>query len=263
MERALVMGMGMVQGQGTGQGQGTAGEGSVRARHSGVEEVRERLFKLGASALTDLELLSVLLGIGPRIQGIAEELVSRSGGLKAFLLKDPLELCAQPGLGPARAAQVLAALELGRRAWRTTERRPRLRSPREIYAYLAPTLSALRREVFHVLCFNPRNVLLADVRVAEGTMDTCPVDPREVYAAALAARASAIVLAHNHPSGDPEPSLQDISLTMQLAEAGQLLGIKVLDHLIVGDAAYVSLMQRGKLGEDEGGNQCSVAGGSW
>jgi DNA repair protein RadC len=247
----------------TVQVRGTAGEGSVRARLSGMEEVRERLFRLGAPALTDPELLSVLLGMGPRSNALAEEVVSRSGGLKAFLLKTPLELSAHPGLGPVRAAQVLAALELGRRAWRATERRPRMRTPKEIYAYLAPTLSALRREVFHVLCFNPRNVLLADVRVAEGTMDTCPVDPREVYAAALAARASAIVLAHNHPSGDPEPSGQDMSLTMQLAEAGQLLGIKVLDHLIVGDASYVSMMQRGLLGEEEGEDPCGVAGGSW
>jgi DNA repair protein RadC len=226
-----------------------------------MEEVRERLFKLGTSALTDLELLSVLLGAGPRVSGLAEELLAHSGGLKALLLKDPLELCSQPRLGPVRAAQVLAALELGRRAQRATERRPRLRNPREIYGYLAPNLSALRREVFHVLCFNPRNVLLADVRVAEGTMNTCPVDPREVYAAALTTRATAIVLAHNHPSGDPEPSMQDLALTVQLAEAGRLLGIKVLDHLVLGDGAYVSLMERGLLEDEEGKNRWSVAGG--
>jgi DNA repair protein RadC len=247
--------------QGQGQVEGTAGEGSVGAKAPGMEEVRERLFKLGGSALTDLELLSVLLGAGPRTSGLAAELLSHSGGLKALLLKDPLELCAQPRLGPARAAQVLAALELGRRAQRATERRPRLRNPREIHRYLFPTLSALRREVFHVLCFNPRNVLLADVRVAEGTMNTCPVDPREVYAAALTTRATAIVLAHNHPSGDPEPSAQDVALTFQLAEAGRLLGIKVLDHLVLGDGTYVSLMERGLLEDEEGKNRWGMAGG--
>jgi DNA repair protein RadC len=246
---------------GMGQVEGTAGEGPVASRAQAMEEVRERLFKLGSAALTDLELLSVLLGTGPRASGLAEELLSHNGGLKALLLKDPLELCAQPRLGQARAAQVLVALELGRRAQRTTERRPRLRNPREIYGHLAPTLSALRREVFHVLCFNPRNVLLADVRVAEGTMNTCPVDPREVYAAALTTRATAIVLAHNHPSGDPEPSMQDVALTVQLAEAGQLLGIKVLDHLVLGDGGYVSLMERGLLGDEEGKHQWGVAGG--
>ncbi|WP_224249716.1 RadC family protein [Hyalangium gracile] len=225
--------------------------------------MRERLFKLGASALTDPELLTVLLGTGARAHGLAEALLSWGGGLKALLLKDPLELSMHPQLGPARTAQVVAALELGRRAQRVTERRPKLRNPKEISTYLFPVLSALRREVFHVLCFNPRNVLLADVRVAEGTMNTCPVDPREVYAAALSTRATAIVLAHNHPSGDPEPSAQDLQLTLQLVEAGRLLGIKVLDHLVMGDGAYVSLMERGFITEDEGKGRWSAAGGDW
>lgn len=239
-----------------------AGEGSVRTRGHDMEEVRERLFKVGALALTDLELLGVLLGTSPRAQGFVEELLGRSGGLKPLLLKDPLELISQPGLGPARTAQMLAALELGRRVQRVTERRPRLRNPREIHRYLSPLLSALRREVFHVLCFNPRNVLLADVRVAEGTMNSCPVDPREVFAPALTLRATAIVLAHNHPSGDPEPSKQDLALTLQLAQAGQLLGIKVLDHLIEGDGKYVSLMERGFFGgEGEQTLWTAVGGG--
>ncbi|SEK40177.1 DNA replication and repair protein RadC [Stigmatella aurantiaca] len=252
MERVAAMGSVAVE--------ASAGEGSVRARRSGLEEVRERLFRLGASALTDPELLSVLLVPGTRAKHLAEALVSGRGGLKALLHMDPLHLCARSGLGPVRAAQVLAALEFGRRAQRATERRPRLRTPREIHTYLAPSLSALRREVFHVLCFNPRNVLLADVRVAEGTLDTCLVDPREVYAAALHLKASALVFAHNHPSGDPEPSAQDVSLTVQLAEAGQLLGIKVLDHLVLGDGAYVSLLERGLLPDLEGRTRWNVVG---
>jgi DNA repair protein RadC len=263
MEREMEGGMGLEVEGGMGQEVDSAGEGPVRAQFQGLEEMRERLFKLGTAALTDPELLSVLLGTAGRSHGLAEELLSRSGGLKALLLRDPLELSAQPGLGPGRTAQVLAALELGRRAQRATERRPRLRNPREISGYLFPILSALRREVFHVLCFNPRNVLLADVRVAEGTMNTCPVDPREVYASALTARATAIVLAHNHPSGDPEPSPQDLRLTVQLTEAGRLLGIKVLDHVVVGDGTYVSLMERGFLAEEEGKGRWTAAGGSW
>src|SRR5262249_54814848 len=146
-----------------------------------------------------------------------------------------------------RAALVLAALELGRRAQRTTERRPRLRTPAEIYRHVLPTLGALRREVFHVLCFNCRNVLLHEASVGHGTVNTCPVDPREVFAPAVSARASAIVVAHNHPSGDPEPSALDVTLTKQLADGALLLGIKLLDHVIVGDNSYVSLMERGQL----------------
>ncbi|MFP2911356.1 RadC family protein, partial [Pyxidicoccus sp. 3LFB2] len=150
-----------------------------------------------------------------------------------------------------RAAQVLAALELGRRAQRAVERRPKLRTPKEIHGYLAPKLATLRREVFHVLCFNARNVLVHDARVAEGTMNACPVDPREVFAAALTSRATAIVLAHNHPSGDPEPSVQDLALTRHLVAASQLLNIKVLDHVVVGDGAYVSMLERGLLPDAE------------
>jgi DNA repair protein RadC len=228
----------------------SAGDGSVREVKEKLPEgegPRERLFRLGAAALTDPELLFVLLGSSLRTRGLSEALLATSGGLKALVQQDPRELCARPGMGPVRTGQVLAALELGRRAQRVTERRPRLRTPREIHAYLSPHLSALRREVFHVLCFNARNVLLHDARVAEGTINACPVDPREVFAAAITSRATAIVLAHNHPSGDPEPSGQDLSLTAQLIEAGRVLGIKVLDHVVVGDGTYTSLLERGEL----------------
>ena len=225
----------------------SVGEGSVRDRPGEADDSRERLFRLGASALTDPELLGVLLGGGARMRALAETLLSTKGGLKALVQQEPRELSARPGMGAARTAQVLAALEWGRRAQRVSERRPRLRTPREISTYLAPNLSALRREVFHVLCFNARNVLLLDARVAEGTINACPVDPREVFAAAITSRASAIVLAHNHPSGDPEPSGQDLSLTAQLVEAGRVLGIKVLDHVVIGDGSYTSLVERGEL----------------
>lgn len=232
-----------------------AGGGSVRARGTGgVEASRERLFRLGAEALTDPELLCMVWGPGARSPGpleLAGTLLARGGGLKALVQEEPLALSLLPGVGPVRAAQVLAALELGRRATRSVERRPKLRTPREIHAYLSPKLGALRREVFHVLCFNARNVLVHDARVAEGTMNACPVDPREVFAAALTARATAIVLAHNHPSGDPEPSIQDMGLTRHLVAAAQLLNIKVLDHVVVGDGGYVSMMERGLLPDGE------------
>jgi DNA repair protein RadC len=225
----------------------SVGDGSVREKLEEGDDSRERLFRLGAAALTDPELLGVLLGGGARMRALAETLLSTRGGLKALVQQEPRELSARPGMGAMRTAQVLAALEWGRRAQRVPERRPRLRTPREISAYLTPHLSALRREVFHVLCFNARNVLLLDARVAEGTINACMVDPREVFAAAITSRATAIVLAHNHPSGDPEPSGQDLSLTAQLIEAGRVLGIKVLDHVVIGDGTYSSLVERGDL----------------
>jgi DNA repair protein RadC len=197
--------------------------------------------------LHDAELLAVLLGTGirgRRVDQLAQGLLKESGGLRALLREEPVELARRPGIGPARAAQVAAALELGRRAQHPGEPRPRLHTAGDVYRYLAPTLAALRREVFHVLCLSPRNVLLKDVRVAEGTVNVCPVDPREVFAPALAARATALVVAHNHPSGDPEPSSHDIALTRQLSEGAAILGMQLLDHVVVGDGAYVSLLER-------------------
>jgi len=222
-------------------------EGNTSGWKGPGEGPRERLARMGASALTDPELLMVLLGTGTRqhpVHELAQSLLDMRGGLKALVLLPPSELSALPGLGLARAARVLAALELGRRVQRKQEERPRLHNATEVYQYLRPVLSALRKEVFHVLSFNSRNILLHDARVAEGTMNACPVDPREVFSAALAAKATAIVLAHNHPSGDPEPSAQDLALTAQIVDGGRLLGIKVLDHLVVGDGTFTSMMER-------------------
>ena len=234
-----------------------AGDGSVRARLGAVEGPRERLLRLGAPALTDPELLAVLFGTGMRgtpVLSLAESVIVLGGGLKAISQRDPAELCSIAGLGPARAAQVAAALELGRRVIHAPERRQRLATARDIVRYLTPLLAARRVEQFHVLCFNPRNVLLRDVCVAQGMVDQCPVDLREVFVPAISTRASAIVVAHNHPSGYPEPSPLDLTLTQQLVDAGQVLGIKLLDHLIVGDGNFVSLRERGFIRRDPSWN---------
>jgi DNA repair protein RadC len=225
-----------------------------------TEHPRERLLTQGAATLADSELLAVVLGTGTPghpARAIGESLLALGPGLKELSRREPRELIAVRGVGPARAAQLAASLELGRRAQLSGERRPRLRTPAEIYQYLALAFRSLRKEVFHVLSFNARNVLLNDSRVAEGSMNACPVDPREVFSAALGARATAIVLAHNHPSGDPEPSEVDIALTEQLAEGGRILGIRVLDHIVVGDGAFVSLLERGRLGSRP------VGAGAW
>jgi DNA repair protein RadC len=223
---------------------------SVRGNSFLSENPRERLLRLGAAALTDSELLSLLLGGGARanpVLAVAENLIVTGGGLKALFQKEPQELARHPGLGPARASQMLAALELGRRVQKSTELRPRMRQPQEVYDYVAPLLSAQRREAFHVLCFNTRSYLLRDVRVSEGSSDSCVVDPREVFSPAVLCRAAGIVLAHNHPSGHPEPSGHDLALTRQLVDAGRFLNMRVLDHLIVGDDCYFSFAEQGRL----------------
>lgn len=243
-----------------------ASSGSVRATGGGAEQLREKLLQVGANALTDSELMALLFGASRRGQSpraLAETLLETGGGLRALLQEDPHELCARPGLGPSRAAQVLAALELGKRAQRTSDRRPKLRTPVEIDAYLRPQIALMRREVFHVLCFNSRNVLLRDVRVAEGTTNLCPVDPREVFATAINCHATGIVLAHNHPSGDPQPSTQDVALTRQLAEGARILGLRMLDHIVLGESGFVSFLEHGLLDGKLRTEVRSWAAGNW
>jgi DNA repair protein RadC len=213
-----------------------------------VEQLsRERLLH-SPSALEDAELLGVLFGGRSRtVHGLGESLLAAAGGLRALASMEPGELCSAAGLGRERAAQVLAALELARRAHLAAEERPRLRTAGEVYRYLAPRLALLRHEVFHVLSFNTRNVLVGDARVAEGTTDACTVDPREVFRAALEARATALIFAHNHPSGDPEPSEADLALTRELQAGARIFHLRVLDHLVVGAGRYVSLARAGLL----------------
>lgn len=214
-----------------------------RQRGRGAEAAVEG----GAAALSDPELLSVVFGDAKDHPALAQSLIETGGGLKALCQKDPHELCGHPGMTHKRAAQVAAALELGRRVLSAKEDRPLLRTPEEIFGFLHPQLSALPHEVFHVLCFNARNVLVANVRAAAGSVSQCPVDPKEVFRPALSARSGAVVLAHNHPSGDPTPSVSDLQLTRQLMRCAEMLCIKVLDHIVVGDQSFVSLAQRGDM----------------
>ena len=213
----------------------------------GLQGLRERLLQ-SPGAVGDAELLGVLFaGRSRSVRALAESLLAAAGGLRALASMEPSELCSAAGLGRDRAAQVLAALELSRRAQLAPEARPRLRTAGEVYRYLAPRMALLRREVFHVLSFNTRNVLLRDARVAEGTTDACTVDPREVFRAALCARATAVIFAHNHPSGDPEPSEADLQLTRELQAGARIFHLRVLDHLVVGAGRYVSLARAGLL----------------
>ncbi|MFN0062132.1 MAG: DNA repair protein RadC [Myxococcaceae bacterium] len=211
---------------------------------------RERLLKHGSSILSDIELLTALLGVGTRqhpVVRVSEQLLEKFGGLRGLARVPTLHLLTQHGLGPAMATRLAAALEYGRRAL-TPERAPRkLSDARDVFAFVAPQLAGLRRENFHVLALNARGVLLRQARVAEGSIDFCAVDPREVFALALHAGASGVVLVHNHPSGDPKPSSADVQLTERLCQGGQLLHIAVLDHVVIGDGRYFSFREQGLL----------------
>jgi DNA repair protein RadC len=211
-----------------------------------------RLLKYGAEPLGDAELLAVLLKrkeLHP-----LQRLIESFGSLHALLTAAPATLEHHEALGPEPTATLLAAVELGRRLREHPETRPCLSTPEAVYAYLAPRLEGLRREVFHVLCVSNRNVLIRDERVAEGSSDQAAVDPREVFGVAVTTRAPAIILAHSHPSGCPTPSSHDLELTRTLVRAAGFLRIRVLDHVIIGHRSYHSMAGAGELPQQEPGN---------
>jgi DNA repair protein RadC len=213
------------------------------------ERPRERLARHGAGALSNRELVAVLLGTGSFRRSaleVAETLVGQGlRGLAACTLHD---LEGQAGVGRAKATRVLAALELGARlASEGRGEAPVLATPEGAARYLLPRYGARPVETFGLLALDVRHRLKHESVVSVGCLTSSLVHPREVFREALAARAAALVLFHNHPSGDPEPSAEDLSLTRRLASAGSLMGIEVLDHVILGAGRYVSLKQRGLL----------------
>jgi len=210
-----------------------------------TERPRERLLAQGGAALSDAELIATLLGTGTRgasALDLAQALVASYGDLSSLGRADVADLASRRGLGTAKACALAAALELGRRAQAPRHERLVVRASADVYHYVAPRLRHLSREVFHVLCLDAKHRLLRDVRVVEGGLTTCSVLPREVFAPALRESASAVIFVHNHPSGDPAPSTDDYALTARLKQAGVVLGIRALDHLVVGECAYVSMV---------------------
>jgi DNA repair protein RadC len=194
----------------------------------------------GAEPFGDDELLAMLLGIEV---GLAAAVLEEAGGLDRLAAAVPAAL----GRHGARRLVVLrAALELGRRA-AATPLAPGdpIRDARSVHAHFLGRLPQLTREVFYVLLLDGRNRLRTEVRVSEGTLTTALVHPREVFGPAIRLGAAALVLVHNHPSGDPNPSTEDLVLTERLRQAGETIGIRVLDHVVVGHAGYVSLAEQG------------------
>jgi DNA repair protein RadC len=210
---------------------------------------REKLERLGPAALGDNELLAVVLGSGSRdvsALALANVLLAQMDGVLGLTRSTVLELQRVDGIGRARAAQVLAAVELGRRTLlRETMQRPRMTNAREIARHLMPQFGASLVEQFGVVMLDTRNHVLRIKIVSIGSLDQAVVHPREVFREAAAASAAAIVLFHNHPSGDPTPSPDDVALTRRLADAGEIMGIEVLDHLILGDGRFFSMREAG------------------
>ncbi|MFZ5898385.1 MAG: RadC family protein [Bacillota bacterium] len=217
------------------------------------EEVRprERLVKMGAGALSDVELLAILLRTGTQRTSaleLAQQVLSRFGGIRELLEASLEELASVRGVGSAKAVVIKAALEIGYRlATAPAEQRVTIRTPEQAAQLLIPEMRHLDREHFLALVLNTKNQVLARERISVGTLNATNVHAREVFKSAIRRSAAALILAHNHPSGDPTPSQQDLDLTAQLVEAGEVIGIAILDHIIIGDNRYTSLKALGLI----------------
>ncbi|MBK5254981.1 MAG: DNA repair protein RadC [Vicinamibacteria bacterium] len=210
---------------------------------------RERLMSLGAGALNSAELLAVLLGtgsVGKSVFDLARDL--SAPGLRALAQTPALSLADHPGLGLAKALRILAAFELGRRLQCDDgPQKPRLDSPETVASYLTPRHAGHPNEVFGILALDSKHRLLGERIVATGGRHSVAVTPADVFQAALPYRPRSVVAFHNHPSGDPHPSEEDKALTYRLARSGEVLGIALVDHIVIGGRAFASFKQLGLL----------------
>ena len=215
------------------------------------ERPRERLLQEGPEALSDAQLLAILLRVGRQDSSavqVAMELLRQIDGLQGLSNRSLEELCTISGVGPAKAAQIMAAVELGKRTLATPlTTGVRVGTSRDLFQHYYPRLRDLRHEVFKVVLLDAKHMVIRDVTISEGSLTINIVHPREVFNIAVRESAAAVVVLHNHPSGNPEPSVEDYALTQRLVTAGDILGIHVLDHLVIGDGSYVSFADKGLM----------------
>lgn len=221
------------------------------------ERPREKLMTRGPSALSDAELIALIFGNGTKTRDgslsavqLGQALIRTYGSLAALSTKERKQMERVVGIGPAKAVQLLAAFEIGRRveAQRGKMTRTQVTSPADVAAVYGPKLRDLKREVFVVVHLNTANIIVGDYTVSEGGLAASIVEPRAVFQRAVLENAAAVICLHNHPSGNPEPSREDVAITRQLVEAGKLMGIPVHDHIIIAGAGYTSLAERGLMG---------------
>ncbi|HEX75116.1 MAG TPA: JAB domain-containing protein [Dehalococcoidia bacterium] len=213
------------------------------------ERPQERLSKLGIEALSAQEVLALILGRGIRDESVmvtAQKLLSKFGNLKNIAAASLEELTEIKGIGPAKAAQIKAASELGKRLESSFDegQKSTVKSPQDAIKLVKNRLKGKKKEHFLVLSLDTRNHLINTHTISVGSLDSSIVHPREVFKEAISSSAASVIFVHNHPSGDPEPSEDDIKLTKRLVEAGDILGVEVLDHIIVCDRDYLSIKAR-------------------
>ncbi len=215
------------------------------------ERPREKLTRFGPENISDAELLAILLRIGNREKSaidLARHLIREVGGLEGIDGKGIAELCQIKGIGPAKAAQLKAAFEIGKRllSGQGTEKK-RITSSQEVYEIFSPHLRHRKREAFKVIFLTRRHAIIGEQTVFEGSLTESLINPREIVKSALAHSAAGVIFVHNHPSGDPSPSLEDRKVTDQLVRACGLVNIRVVDHIIVGDHGYYSFADQKQL----------------
>jgi len=215
------------------------------------ERPRERLVKYGAEALSNAELLAIILRVGTQQYsaiGMAEHLLSRFEGLKGIASAGIEDLSEIKGLGTAKATQIKAMVELGKRlASSTGPSRATIRSPQDAADILMPELRDQPQERFKAIFLNNKTEVLKVRTITIGSMDCSMITPRELFREGLSGNCASVIIAHNHPSGDPMPSKEDIDVSKRLVQAGQMIGIEVLDHVIIGDGRWISLKERGLM----------------
>jgi DNA repair protein RadC len=213
------------------------------------ERPRERLAALGPQALSNAELIAILLRVG--VQGenavaVGQRLLNKFGGLIGLHRAPFAELKKQHGLGDAKAAQVKAAIELGRRlTLESPEERPSINSPADAAALVQYEMSALEQEHLRVILLDRRNRVMETVEIYKGSVNSSQVRVGEIFKEAIRRNASALIVVHNHPSGDPTPSPDDVAVTRAVVQAGKMLDVEVLDHMVIGQGRWISLKERG------------------
>jgi DNA repair protein RadC len=214
-----------------------------------AERPRERLAKLGPQALSTAELLAILLRVGVMGENavqVGQRLLLSLGGLTGLQRASYEEVCSQHGVGPAKAAQIKAAIELGRRlVVEAPEERPAIHSPADAANLVQYEMSALEQEELRVILLDTRNRVMDITSVYRGSLNSSQVRVGELFKTAVRRNCAALIVVHNHPSGDPAPSPDDIAITRAIVQAGKLLDVDVLDHLVIGRGRFVSLKERG------------------
>ncbi|MCX9011418.1 MAG: DNA repair protein RadC [Candidatus Methanoperedens sp.] len=214
------------------------------------ERPRERLIKNGAAALSDYELLAIILRTGSRQENVINlcQRILSEHNLKQLSTINIAQLMKIHGIKESKAAQIAACFEIARRLESFREEvKPRINSPEDVYRLIYPRMREQKRENFIELCLDTKNQVIREETVSVGSLNANIVHPREVFRTALAVSAAHIIVAHNHPSGDPAPSREDIEITKKLIEAGKIIGVEVLDHVIIGDGRHFSMKEAGHI----------------